>query len=85
MQVTVEILGSSELLLPEGETRTTIDLAAGSTVQDAMRALGAKDGGTWNASIDGQLVYAETPLEDGAQMLIFAAIQGGDRRQPIHE
>lgn len=77
MKIAVEILSSSELLLPDGERRATIDLPEGSTVQDTMRALGATDDVSWNASIGGQLVYGDTILEDGAHLLVFAPIQGG--------
>jgi sulfur carrier protein ThiS len=78
MKVSVEILTSSELLLPDGEKRATIELPDGSTVQDVMRALGATDDTPWNASIDGQLVYADTTVGAGAKVLVFAPIQGGE-------
>ena len=77
MNVTVEVMTSSELVLPDGGKLTTIDLPDGSTVQDVMHALGVADGAAWNAAIDGQLVYAETTLDDGARILVFAPIQGG--------
>jgi sulfur carrier protein ThiS len=77
MKVTVEILNSPELLLPVGEKHATIELPEGSTIQDVMRALGAADDAPWNASIDGQLVYADTTVDAGAHILVFAPIQGG--------
>ena len=77
MNVTVEILNSSELLLPDGEKRSTIELPLGSTIQDVMRALGATDDTPWNASVDGQLVYADTTVDPDAHVLVFAPIQGG--------
>lgn len=81
MRVTVEVLGSSELFFPLGEKEVVLELPATGTVQDAIQALGASDDAPWNASIDGQLVYADTPLDDGARILVFAPIQGGGGTQ----
>lgn len=66
-------------LQSEGQSTVTLDLQPGSTVADALRAVGVSDDEQWNASIAGQLVYAEHPLEEGDSLLVFAPIAGGGR------
>lgn len=77
MQITIEVLNSAEKVLPEGGKLATVDLPDGATVSDAMKALGTSDRTQWNAAIDGVLVYADTALNEGDRILVFAPIQGG--------
>ena len=77
MKVTVEVMTSSELILKDGAKLATLDLPIGSTVHEAMQALGVTEEASWNAAIEGELVYADTTLDDGAHILVFAPIQGG--------
>ena len=77
MQITVEVLNSADKILPEGGKLATVELPDGSTVGDALRALGTSETAQWNAAINGQLVYADTVLNDGDSILVFTPIQGG--------
>ena len=77
MRVTVEVLGHIRNLLPEGESSASLDLPEGSTVGDALRAIGVPDGEQWNAGVDGQLVDAHTALKEGNRLLVFTPIGGG--------
>lgn len=77
MQITIEVLNSAEKVLPEGGKLATVDPPDGATVSDAMKALGTSDRTQWNAAIDGVLVYADTALNEGDRILVFAPIQGG--------
>ncbi|MBP39368.1 MAG: MoaD/ThiS family protein [Dehalococcoidia bacterium] len=77
MHITVEVLNSADKILPEGGKLATIELPEGSTVGDAMRALGTPDTSQWNAAISGELVYADTVVSDGDSILVFTPIQGG--------
>ena len=77
MQITVEVLNSADKILPEGGKTATVELPTGADVGAAMKALGAADGTHWNAAINGELVYADTVLNDGDSILVFTPIQGG--------
>ena len=78
VQVTIETLGPLRKYLPENESSTTVTLPEGTTVGDALRAIGIPLGAAWNAGIEGQLVYADRVLEEGDRLLAFAPIGGGD-------
>ena len=77
MQITFEVLNSADKILPEGGKTATVELSKGSTVGAAMKALGVTDGTQWNAAINGELVYADTVVNDGDSILVFTPIQGG--------
>lgn len=77
MQIIVEVLNSADKVLPEGGKLATVDLPDGATVGDAMKALGTSDRAQWNAAVNGVLVYADTALNEGDRILVFAPIQGG--------
>ena len=77
MRVTIGALGSFRRFLPEGQSSTTVDLPEGSTVADALSAIGVPRGEAWNAGIEGQIAYADRVLEDGERLLVFPPIAGG--------
>lgn len=66
-------------VLVNGEPR---ELPAGATVEDAVRAAGALDGGRGVAvALDGEVVprgeWATTQVRDGQQLEVVHAVQGG--------
>ncbi|MDI6771613.1 MAG: MoaD/ThiS family protein [bacterium] len=77
MRITIKMMGQLRSLQSEGQSTVVLDLSPGSTVADAIRTAGVPDGEPWNASVAGQLVYAEHPLEEGDSLLVFAPIAGG--------
>lgn len=77
MRITIEVMSPLRNRLPKGQRSTTLELRPGSTVADALRAVGVPDDELWNASIVGQLVEVTHPLKDGDLLLVFAPIAGG--------
>ena len=85
MRVTIKVMGSLPSHLSEGQSIATLELRGGSTVADALRAVGVPDGVQWNASIAGQLVEADHPLKEGDALLVFTPIAGGSARSLIRQ
>ncbi len=77
MRITIEVMIPFRNRLPKGERSTTLELCPGSTVADALRAVGVPDDEPWSASIAGQLVEDTHPLGEGDLLLVFAPIAGG--------
>ena len=77
MIVTIEAMGPLRKYMPEGKSSAPVELSDDTRVSDALRALGVPEGTQWNASVRGQLVYADTELSDGDRLLAFAPISGG--------
>jgi len=80
MRVTIRVIGSFRSLRRAGEEPTAVALPRGSSVADALRAVGVGDDEPWNASIAGQLVDAERVLQDGEELFVFTQIGGGASR-----
>jgi len=80
MRVTIRVIGSFRSLRRAGDTVIAVTLPPGSSVADALRAVGVGDDEPWNASIDGQLVDAERALQDGDLLFVFTQIGGGASR-----
>ena len=77
MLVTVEALGPLRSFAGARAGRASVELPDGATVSDALGAIGVPSTASWNASIEGSLVYAEQMLKDGDHLLVFAPIAGG--------
>ena len=77
MQVPIKLLGALRKSLPEGQEQTVLDVPEGATVKGAILAAGVPEGKTWNASIDGILVYEDTILKPGDSLIVFPPISGG--------
>ena len=77
MEVIVEALGNVRQYLSGDESAMTVQVSEGALVQDALKAAGVPDDALWNASVDGNLVYSNTPLKNGDRVLLFAPIGGG--------
>ena len=77
MKVTIRPIGPLRRHL-EGDSKSTeVTLPEGSTVADALTAIGIGADAQWNASIGGQLVYRDAEVSDGDDLLVFAPIAGG--------
>jgi molybdopterin converting factor small subunit len=52
-------------------------LAAGATLADLLTALGIDATIDLTAAVDGELAERATPLKDGAEVMLLAAMEGG--------
>jgi sulfur carrier protein ThiS len=77
VRVTVSVMGRFRSRLAAGRGGVVVELPQGSTVGDALRAIGMAESEPWNASIDGRLVESERLLRDGEELLVFTPIAGG--------
>ena len=77
MQVVVKLLGSLRKSLPEGQEQAVLEVPEGTTVRGALRAAGVPEDRTWNASIEGILVYEDTELKQRDYLIVFPPIAGG--------
>ncbi|MBI4219958.1 MAG: MoaD/ThiS family protein [Chloroflexi bacterium] len=75
--MTVEPLGPLRSYLKARTSPAPIELGEGATVSEALGFIGIPSTASWNASIDGTLVYADQVLKDGDHLLVFAPIAGG--------
>jgi len=77
MRAAVRVIGPFRNV-PHGAARlVAVDLAPGSRVIDAIRAVGIRDDEPWNASVTGRLVDGEQALRDGDEILVFPPLGGG--------
>ena len=60
---------------PDGPRRHT--LAAGANLGDLLAALGITAATDLTAAVDGELADHATPLRDGAEVMLLAAMEGG--------
>jgi hypothetical protein len=76
--VSVTLSAGLRRLLPggaEGPQRHT--LAAGATLGDLLAALGVEPAIDLTAAVDGELAERDSPLRDGAQVMLLVAMEGG--------
>ena len=52
-------------------------LAAGATLADLLAALGIDGATDLTAAVDGELAERDTPLHDGAEVMLLAPMEGG--------
>ena len=52
-------------------------VAAGATLADLLAALGIDAATDLTAAVDGELAARDTPLRDGAEVLLLAPMEGG--------
>jgi sulfur carrier protein ThiS len=60
---------------PDGPQRHT--LAAGATLGDLLAALGIPPSTDLTAAVDGELAERDTPLRDGAEVMLLVPMEGG--------
>jgi molybdopterin converting factor small subunit len=77
MRVTVELQGHLQQYVKDGSNAVEVDIKDGATVGELISQLGVPDEATWNAALDGKLVYNDDLLSDGAVLLLFPPLAGG--------
>jgi molybdopterin converting factor small subunit len=77
MRVTVELHGNLRQYAKHEGARIEVEVEAGTTVGELMTRLGVSADITWNAALDGRLVYAADPLAEGAALVVFPPLAGG--------
>jgi sulfur carrier protein ThiS len=60
---------------PDGPQRHT--LAAGATLGDLIAAIGIDAATDLTAAVDGELAERDTPLRDGAEVMLLVPMEGG--------
>ena len=63
---------------PDGPQQRT--LAAGATLGDLLAGLGITTATDLTAAVDGELAERDTPLRDGAEVMLLAPMEGGSGR-----
>ena len=63
---------------PDGPQRRT--LAAGATLGDLLAVIGIDAATDLTAAMDGELAERDTPLRDGAEVMLLVPMEGGSGR-----
>jgi molybdopterin converting factor small subunit len=77
MRVRVELHGHLQAYAKDGDKCVDVELQEGATVGALITQLGVPEGTTWNAAMDGKLVYTNDPLVEGAFLMLFPPLAGG--------
>lgn len=77
MRVKVELQGHLQQYAKDGGNYVEIEIKDGATVGELISQLGVPEESTWNAALDGKLVYNNDLLSDGAVLLLFPPLAGG--------
>ncbi len=76
--ITVTFFADLRRLLPRGaDGPQRYTLAAGATVADLLGTLGLEPGAEVTAAVDGELAGRDTPLRDGADVMLLSPMEGG--------
>ena len=76
--VTVTLFADLRRFLPRGaEGPQQHTLAEGATVADLLAALGIDASYELTAAVDGELAGRDTPLRDGADVMLLSPMEGG--------
>jgi molybdopterin converting factor small subunit len=88
MIITVALYAGLAQFLPTGAQgrKATVDVPAGSTVQDALRRLGVPDDVLCIPVVNGVRATGERVLKDGETLSLFPPLAGGaePRRSECH-
>jgi molybdopterin converting factor small subunit len=77
MRVRVELHGHLQTYAKDGGQCIEIDIKAGATVGELITQLGVSKHTTWNAAMEGKLVYNNDLLSEGAVLMLFPPLAGG--------
>lgn len=78
MQITAILFGTYAKLLPSScQGRTSLDVPAGSTVEDVLDALAVPAQERTFLTLDGERVAPEKPVHDGAELRVIVPLGGG--------
>jgi sulfur carrier protein ThiS len=78
VQITAILFGThAKLMPPSCQGRTSLDVPAGSTVEDALDALAVPAQGRTFLTVDGERAAPERPLHEGAELRVIVPLGGG--------
>ncbi len=77
MRVKVELQGHLQQYAKDGGTYVEVELREGATVGELITQLGIPEETTWNAAMDGKLVYNNDLLSEGSDLMLFPPLAGG--------
>jgi len=77
VKVVVKVTGP--VVLPSGNTRTTVELEEGSTVAEVIEAVGfpAAQARFFRAAVGGEVAGSHTVLKDGDEVTLMVPVGGG--------
>jgi sulfur carrier protein ThiS len=76
--ITVTFFADLRRLLPRGaDGPQRYTLIAGATLADLLATLGVEPGAEVTAAVDGELAGRDTPLHDGADVMLLSPMEGG--------
>lgn len=81
MTVTVTLFADLRRFLPrgaDGPQRFTV--REGATLADLLATIGVAPGADVTAAVDGELAEPDTPLRDGADVMLLSPMEGGRAR-----
>lgn len=78
ISVAVTFFADLRRFLPRGaEGPQRYELARGATVADLLAAVGISPGTDLTAAVNGELADLETPLPEGADVMLLSPMEGG--------
>ena len=78
IRVTVTFFADLRRYLPRGvDGPQTYALHAPSTVADLLAVIGIPDENEITVGLDGELAARDTPLRDGAELMLLSPMEGG--------
>jgi sulfur carrier protein ThiS len=76
--VTVTLFADLRRFLPRGaDGPQRYAVPAGATVADLLAAVGIEESAEVTAAVDGELAQRDTPLRDGAEVMLLSPMEGG--------
>ncbi len=76
--VTVSFFADLRRFLPRGaDGPQRYRLAEGATLADLLAAIGVEPGRELTLAVDGELAERDTPLRDGADVMLLSPMEGG--------
>ncbi len=77
MHVVVELFGTLQRLLKEGQRSVELEVEENTTIMGLVLKLGIDPNEPWNASLDGRLAYPSDVVSEGSMVILFPPIAGG--------
>jgi sulfur carrier protein ThiS len=76
--VTVTLFADLRRFLPRGaDGPQRYAVPVGATVADLLAAVGIEESAEVTAAVDGELAQRDTPLRDGAEVMLLSPMEGG--------
>ena len=77
MLVKVELYGDLGKSTRGGDRKVDVEVDEGITVGEVLMQLGVTREQTWNAALNGTLIYASDVVAEGGTLIVFPPIAGG--------